>query len=365
VSPRLQSYNKHSLSNIDREHYPHVQVDVLPTSESPVAAKLRSYQGKPLPAQQQPDTSRSGISELARESEKLIMSLEASATAPLVGACSPAFSSFSHLTGMPHRPSPRHVFTSALSVAVNLAQTAYHRLAYQMMMSPPTSHLAHHMPRKCTQVDAVLHGETPVAARLRQRLPVHVLENSHMTSSNLAPSPQPHITPLRPGSREIGGGGDMSLNDLGSCSLFSHGETCSDEGCGSGNGFFEAIKGSFVEGSGKALIRNGRIQLLEVIAVRGYGPLCIPLPPHSSLLLSLSSVVLFALLLALARSRCLFLGLVVSLAATLSHAHVHFLFLFPFLFFFLFLLSSVTLSFPVFLSLSLCNFPVFLSLFCS
>jgi len=181
------------------------------------------------------------------------------------------------------------------------------------MMSPPTSHLAHHMPRTCTQFDAVLHGETPVAALLRQRLPAHVLENSHMKSSNLAPSPQPHITPLRSGSREIGGGGDMSLNDLGSRSLFSHGENGNDEGCGSGNGFFEAMEGSFVEGSGKALIRNGRIQLLEVIPVRGYGPPCIPLPPpRLSITLSLLCRVVCslarscALALSLPRSCCLF-----------------------------------------------------------
>jgi hypothetical protein len=63
--------------------------EVVQRSDSPLAAKLRSYQGKPLPVQQheQMPSSRSGssgISELARESEMLLDAIHASAAAPLV-----------------------------------------------------------------------------------------------------------------------------------------------------------------------------------------------------------------------------------------------------------------------------------------
>jgi len=63
--------------------------EVVQRSDSPVAAKLRSYQGKPLPMQQHEQipsarSGSSGISELARESEKLLDAIHASAAAPLV-----------------------------------------------------------------------------------------------------------------------------------------------------------------------------------------------------------------------------------------------------------------------------------------
>jgi len=63
--------------------------EAVQRSDSPVAAKLRSYQGKPLPAvQHDPAPSArsgsSGISELARESEELLNAIHASAAAPLV-----------------------------------------------------------------------------------------------------------------------------------------------------------------------------------------------------------------------------------------------------------------------------------------
>ena len=63
--------------------------EAIQRSDSPVAAKLRSYQGKPLPVQQHEQmpsarSGSSGISELARESEKLLDAIHASAAAPLV-----------------------------------------------------------------------------------------------------------------------------------------------------------------------------------------------------------------------------------------------------------------------------------------
>ena len=63
--------------------------EAVQRSDSPVAAKLRSYQGKPLPMQQHEQipsarSGSSGISELARESEKLLDAIHASAAAPLV-----------------------------------------------------------------------------------------------------------------------------------------------------------------------------------------------------------------------------------------------------------------------------------------
>lgn len=63
------------------------QVEALLRSESPVAAKLRSYQGKPLPQHERPPSAHSGISgvsELARESEALLGAMESSTAAPLV-----------------------------------------------------------------------------------------------------------------------------------------------------------------------------------------------------------------------------------------------------------------------------------------
>ena len=62
--------------------------EAVQRSDSPVAAKLRSYQGKPLPAVQHELRSErsgsSGISELARESEELLNAIHAFAAAPLV-----------------------------------------------------------------------------------------------------------------------------------------------------------------------------------------------------------------------------------------------------------------------------------------
>jgi hypothetical protein len=65
------------------------QVEAVLRSESPIAAKLRSYQGKPLPQHERAPTARSGcsgVSELARESETLLGAIDSAAAAPLVSS---------------------------------------------------------------------------------------------------------------------------------------------------------------------------------------------------------------------------------------------------------------------------------------
>ena len=120
------------------------------------------------------------------------------------------------------------------------------------------------MPPPIVQVEAVLKGEAPVAASLRRRLPENVLQNGHsnMTSSlgpehagigNCAENDDFSVCE-RPASRASKG--DMSVEELPSAG------GAAGTG-GAGNGGLEAMEGSLIEGSGKALIRNGRIHLLE------------------------------------------------------------------------------------------------------
>ena len=110
----------------------------------------------------------------------------------------------------------------------------------------------------------MLKGEAPVAASLRRRLPENVLQNGH---SNMTSSLGPEHAGIgncaenddfsvgeRPASRASKG--DMSVEELRSAGV------AAGTG-GAGNGGLEAMEGSLIEGSGKALIRNGRIHLLE------------------------------------------------------------------------------------------------------
>jgi hypothetical protein len=100
----------------------------------------------------------------------------------------------------------------------------------------------------------VLRGEGPVAAKLRQRLPAHVLEDSLLLDSSLVK--EPHDTQASTGA------GDMSIDDLRSQGLAARGVPGGsfEE---ADNGGLEALEGSLIEGSGKALVRNGRLHLLE------------------------------------------------------------------------------------------------------
>ena len=71
------------------ENYVFVQTEAT-VNQSQVATKLRSFQGKPLPTQHQQEelpsarSGVSGISELARESEKLLEAMESFQASPLV-----------------------------------------------------------------------------------------------------------------------------------------------------------------------------------------------------------------------------------------------------------------------------------------
>ena len=70
-------------------------MDTVLRSSSPVAVKLRSYQGKPLPQQQEQMNSArsriSGVSELERESENLLDKMDVSSVAPLVSSLCHSF----------------------------------------------------------------------------------------------------------------------------------------------------------------------------------------------------------------------------------------------------------------------------------
>jgi len=120
------------------------------------------------------------------------------------------------------------------------------------------------MPPPIVQVEAVLKGQAPLAASLRRRLPENVLQNGHSSmTSSLGPvhagigkcaESDDFSVCERPASCAIKG--DMSVNELRSAGFAAGTE-------GAGNGGFEAMEGSLIEGSGKALIRNGRIHLLE------------------------------------------------------------------------------------------------------
>ena len=112
------------------------------------------------------------------------------------------------------------------------------------------------MPSFVAQVDAVLQGEAPVAACLRRRLPEEVLRNSHlpMTSKHWPVPTWISDDAGRDGCSQSERPASHTRND----------DTGRDSGAeGEGNGGFEAMEGSMIEGSGKALIRNGRIHLLE------------------------------------------------------------------------------------------------------
>ena len=125
------------------------------------------------------------------------------------------------------------------------------------------------MPPPIVQVEAVLKGEAPLAASLRRRLPENVLQNgqSSMTRSlgpvhaGIGKRAESDVFSVceRPASRVSKG--DMSVHELGFAGFAAGTEGAGTEGAG--NGGFEAMEGSLIEGSGKALIRNGRIHLLE------------------------------------------------------------------------------------------------------
>lgn len=102
----------------------------------------------------------------------------------------------------------------------------------------------------------MLQGEAPVAACLRRRLPEEVLRNSHL------PMTSKHW-PVPTGISDDAGRDGCSQSER-PASRTRNDDTGRASGAeGEGNGGFEAMEGSMIEGSGKALIRNGRIHLLE------------------------------------------------------------------------------------------------------